>query len=192
MANRGGLWKFLWYWIVWVLSIWWITYTVTQDDVRDQYRANTWKELVVDESDFVTPEEQIEDLNQILEYFKLDFDHEDCKEVGSDRDALYEKYFMWEWGALFTKKVTCDKLVDVFADGYSATKMALRCEETQLNNNDLEKSDIEYCVKAWQKVRDADTAFYTTLYAECSEACEKDITADEYNIAFYQSFLKQL
>ena len=59
MFNKG-IKKLIGYWIAWVLTIWWATVVITNDDVADQYKANTWRELNINENELVSFEESLE------------------------------------------------------------------------------------------------------------------------------------
>ena len=72
--------KIIGYWIAWILTIGWASVVITHDDVAQQYKANTWKELTIDESELVSFEESLKVEKEERNEMQALYDEIDCSE----------------------------------------------------------------------------------------------------------------
>lgn len=164
--------KLIGYGIAWVLTIWWASVIITNDDVAEQYKANTGKDLTINEDDFVSIEESLKAKKQVRELFQTTYDELDCNKSDD-----------YKW---------CTSSKSAFKDFISWLDSEIECETRIATKKNLEKSDISFCLKASTELRDAAKNFYIVWYWTCDSECEEDLKWYEYNIAMFQAYLKKL
>lgn len=170
MFNKG-IKKLIGYWIAWVLTIWWASVVITNDDVADQYKANTWRELNIDESEFVSFEESLETEKNGRNQFQAMYDELNCNKTND-----YNKCLLF--------KTSIKKIIE-WLDG------AIECKTRIVWKDNLEKSDISFCIDAEKELRDATKDFYISIDWSCGAECQETLDAYEYNVAMFQAYLKK-
>ena len=164
--------KLIGYWIAWALTIWWASVIITNDDVAEQYKANTWKELTINEDDFVSVEESLEAKKQAKELFQAMYNELDCNKTDD-----YKR---------------CTSVKSSFKDLINWLDSAIDCDTRISTKNNLEKSDITFCLNSAKELRDAVKNFYIVSDWTCNSECEEDLEPYEYNIAMFQAYLNKL
>lgn len=164
--------KLIGYWIAWALTIGWASVIITNDDVAEQYKANTWKELKINEDDFVSIEESLEAKKEIKNLFQAMNDKIDC-----NQDDDYK---------------SCQSFKTNLKDIINWLDLAIDCDTRISTKDNLEKSDISFCLDSAIKLRDATKNFYISEYWTCDKECEEDLESYEYNVAMFQAYLKKL
>lgn len=172
--STKGIGKIIGYWIAWVLTIWWATVVITNDDVAKQYKENTWKELTIDESELFTFDELAQDTRENKAIFEKYYKTIDCAKYDYDFNASCED-----------TKTSFKAFIDTF-------DWEITCYEKLSEDKDLEKYDLINCVDAEKASRDTEETVYTNMYWFCDEDCQADIDAHEYNIALFQSYLNKI
>ena len=171
MFNKG-IWKIIGYGIAWVLTIWWATVVITNDDIAQQYKNNTWKELSIDEMELVSFEEYLKAETEERNNMQSLYDEINCDE--------YEEYD------------TCLALKDSLKEVIAWYDGSIECDTRIIEKQNLEKSDIAFCVNSETQLRDSVKNFYITIDWYCNEECEEELEAYEYNIAMFQSYQNKL
>lgn len=156
-----------------ILTIAGITVTVTQEDVANQYKENTGKELSISNDELFSYREIIDSNNELIASFESDYDYYNC-----------ENYDFEIYG-------TCDEFRNSILDYINATKSSNICFEN-LDRNNVEKDTLEDCIEDMERLIEAESN-YSYLYGGiCDEFCEENIDAYEYNKALFQSYIKNL
>ena len=166
--------KVIGYWIAWVLTIGWATVYITHDDIAQQYKANTWKELTIDESELVGFGELAKDAREGSATFKQLYQETDCNNYEYD---FYD---------------SCETTKQSFNNVANKLEKNATCYDNIENNDNLEKSDIEFCISSEKEARDALKDIYIKIEWSCDNECQSAIDAAEYNIAMFQAYLKKL
>ena len=160
--------------IVGILTIAWVTVSITQEDIAEQYKENTWKELIVNEEDLVSFDEIIKQYNEM----KLDMQNFlnwiDC--------TNYEYDF----------SDSCSSVVISLKNEIKALDSSIICFSTINSKNDQEKSDINYCIDAMKKEKITTLDFYQKVSWSCNNDCNIDIESIEYNLAMFQAYLNNI
>lgn len=172
--SNNGLGKLIGYWIAWILTIWWATVMITRDDVAQQYKANTWKELTIDESELVSFGELRKEAREASATFKQYYQETDCNNYEYD---FYD---------------SCEATKQSFNNAANTLEKNATCYDNIENNDNLEKSDIEFCISSEKEARDALKDLYIKLEWSCGSECQSTVDAAEYNIAMFQAYLKKL
>ncbi len=170
MFNKG-IKKLIGYWIAWALTIWWASVVITHDDVANQYKANTWRDLTIDESEFVSFEESLESEKAGKAQFQTMYNELDCNKTNDYKKCLWFK--------------TSIKGIIEWLDS------AIECKTRLISKDDLEKSDISFCIDAEEQLKDATKNFYISIDWTCNSDCQKALEGNEYNIAMFQAYLKK-
>lgn len=164
--------KLIGYWIAWVLTIWWASVIITNDDVAEQYKANTGRELTINEDDFVSVEESLAAKKEMRNLFQRMNDEIDCNQADD-----------YKW---------CKSFKTNLKDIINWIDLSIECDTRISTKDNLEKSDISFCLDSAIKLRDATKNFYISEYWTCDSECEEDLKWYEYNIAMFQAYLKKL
>lgn len=167
-----GIKKLIGYWIAWVLTIWWASVVITNDDVAQQYKSNTWKELTINEDDFISIEESLKMKKDVKDQFQSMYNGMDCNKTNDYK--------------------TCKNLKWSIKEIISWLESAIDCDTRITTKKDLEKSDISFCLDSSIELRDATKNFYINVYWTCNADCEESLNWYEYNIAVFQAYLKKL
>jgi len=166
--------KIIGYWIAWILTIGWASVMITKDDIAQEYKANTWKELTINESELLTYNEALNDAKETKALMQEYYQEIDCINYDYDFYASCDEV-----------KVSLKSLINTFDWNIS-------CYEKLVRDSDLEKADLINCVSSAKAMKDADKNFFVKTIWFCNEDCQSDIDALEYNIAVYQAYLNKV
>lgn len=128
--------------IVGILTIAWVTVSITQDDVAEQYKENTWKELTINEEDLVSFDEIIEANNQIKSDLQEFLNWIDC--------VNYEYDF----------PSSCSSVEISWQNQIKSIDNSNICFSKINNDINLEKSDLSYCIDAMKEEKITTLDFY--------------------------------
>ena len=164
--------KIIGYGIAWVLTIWWASVVITHDDVAEQFKRNTWRELEIDKIETVSFEESLKIEKQERNEMQAMYNEINCNE--------YEDY---NWCSSLKKSLK--KVIDWY-------DWSIDCDNRIVSKNDIEKSDISFCINAQKQLRDSVKDFYIVMDWICDQECQEEIDIYEYNIAMFQAYLNKV
>ena len=140
-----------------------------------QYKSNTWKELItelaINENEDMSIEESLNEKTQVRDNFQSMQDELNCDEEKDD------------W---------CTTLKSSFKDLINWLDATIDCDTRIISKDNLEKSDIAFCIDAEEQLRDAFKNFYIIEDWECNSKCEDDLNVYEHNIKVFQDYLEKL
>ena len=165
--------KIIGYWIAWILTIGWASVMITKDDIAQEYKTNTWKELIINESELSTFEEVARDSRESKEVFEELYRTIDCVNYEYDFPA------------------SCIEVKTTVKSFIEAANWSIACYDKLAANKNLEKFDLLNCISSERATRDAAKQFYIKIEWMCSTECQSVIDAFEYNIAVYQAYLNK-
>ena len=164
--------KIFGYWIAWVLTIWWASVVITHDDVAEQYKTNTWKELTINENDLMSFEEALKTEKEERNEMQAMYDEIDC-----DKNQDYN---------------LCTSFKSSLKDVMTSYDAAIDCDTRIVSKDNLEKSDLNFCIDAQKQLRDSTKNFYIAIDWSCESECQEEVDIYEYNIAMFQAYLNKL
>lgn len=171
MFNKGI--KIIGYGIAWIMTIWWLSLAVSYNDVAEQYEANTWKELTINENDLINIKESVETKKRVKEQFQTMNNELICNGSGDDYNL-------------------CTSLKLSFNDLVNQLNVAIDCDSRIISKNDLKESDISFCLNASMWLRDIAKNIYIISDWTCNSECEESLEWYEYNIAMFQTYLNNI
>lgn len=160
--------------VVWALSIAWVTISVTDEDIAEQYKENTWRELSVSQEDLVTYDEII------LQYKEFKTDIQD---FSNSIDCVNYDY---EFSS------SCESVEAVLWDYIVSVEKSLSCFNRINNNSDLQESDLNFCVDAMNEEKVITKDFYIKTEWFCNMDCNNELENSEYNLATFQAYLNNI
>ena len=172
--SNNGLGKIIGYWIAWILTIGWASVIITHDDIAQEYKANTWKELTIDESELSTFKEVARETRESKLADEEAYRTIDC--------VNYEYDF----------SSTCEEVKSAMKTYIDTVDWIITCYDKLAADDDLEKTDLLNCITTEKATRDAMKQFYIKVNWTCNEECQKSVDAFEYNIAEKKKKLKKL
>lgn len=166
--------KIIWWTVVWILSIAWVAVSVTEEDIAEQYKENTWKELSINQEELVSYDEIIAQYKE----FKLNLqgfsDNIDCQN------------YAYEFSS------SCESVDVLLVDYLKSTDKSISCFDRINNNTDLIKSDLDYCVDAMKEEKLMINSFYNKTEGSCNSDCNAELEAPDYNLAAFQAYLNNI
>lgn len=165
--------KIIGYWIAWILTIGWASVMITKDDIAQEYKANTWKELTINESELVTFEEVARDAREGKIIFEEVYNAIDCNN--------YEYNF----------HSSCTEVKTTLKSLIKATDWSIACYDKLAKDNNLEKVDLINCISSEKATRDAAKQFFIKTEWICNADCQSSLDLAEYNIAVFQAYLNK-
>lgn len=172
--SNNGLGKLIGYWIAWILTIWWATVMITQDDIAKEYKANTWRELTIDKSELSTFQEIAKETKEAKVMFEEFYNWIDC--------VNYEYDF----------PSSCEEVKTSLKTFINAIDSAVVCYDKMAKDEDLEKSDLVDCISSERTAKDAAEQVFLKMEWSCNADCQSTLDASEYNIAVFQAYLNKV
>ena len=166
--------KIIGYWIAWILTIGWASVVITHDDVAQQYKTNTWKELVINE-------------NELSSFAEI------AKETKESKDIMEETYKIIDCvNYEYNFSSSCEEVKSSIRNFINTVDWTIKCYDTLATKYNLERSDLFSCVSSEKATKDAVKQYYIKTEWICGTECQSSMDAFEYNIAVYQAYLNKL
>lgn len=134
-----------------------------------------WASIIIttiNKNRFVSAEESLEGNKQIKKLFQVMYNKMDC-----DKSYDYQ---------------SCISIKSSFEEFMSWLDEVIDCDTRIASQDDLEKSDISFCLDASIKLRDAVKNIYIISDWTCDSECEEDLKWYEHNISMFQTYLDKI